>query len=192
MLKNKSRGVIDMTGKRCGRLLIVERAGKTLYGGLALWICQCDCGKEIVTRGSALRRGTVTSCGCYRLEQHFKKHTVYGEAHTSWLYSKYRSDAKRKRVIFELSLEQFRLLISEPCFCCGRRNTNKMQHSHIEGSFTYNGIDRIDNTLGYIPGNVRTSCWTCNRMKRDLSEEEYVAWLQAIVGHNKHLFNGNS
>lgn len=51
----------DLTGKRFGRLTVLEYAG---FNGYAMWRCRCDCGKEIVTRASSLKNGHTTSCGC--------------------------------------------------------------------------------------------------------------------------------
>lgn len=53
---------LDMVGKRFGRLVVLERAGNA--GACAAWKCRCDCGNEIVTNGSCLRRGQTRSCGC--------------------------------------------------------------------------------------------------------------------------------
>lgn len=33
-----------------------------------------------------------------------------------------------------------------------------------------NGIDRIDNTKGYVPDNCRTSCKICNKAKSEMTE----------------------
>ena len=54
--------LIDLTGRRFGRLVVLSRAG-------AVWHCQCDCGKTCdVAARNLLHRGTV-SCGCYRRER---------------------------------------------------------------------------------------------------------------------------
>lgn len=45
------------------------------------------------------------------------------------------------------------------------KNTKKNQDSSPS-------IDRIDNNLGYIPGNVRIISWRANRAKRDLTKIE--------------------
>lgn len=58
---------IDETGNRYGRLTVVCRAGST-KGGIARWLCQCDCGGKKVVTGSRLRSGETRSCGCLEQE----------------------------------------------------------------------------------------------------------------------------
>lgn len=52
--------VIDMTGRRVGRLVAIEM--EVILGRRAYWRCVCDCGKEHVVRGTKLRRGEITCC----------------------------------------------------------------------------------------------------------------------------------
>lgn len=62
---------VPMVGKTFGRLTVVEQAptpaGKT--GREAWYRCRCQCGGEITTRGTSLRRGITRSCGCLRREE---------------------------------------------------------------------------------------------------------------------------
>lgn len=60
--------MIDLTNKRFGRLVVVQKAAETSMNGNVRWVCQCDCGNRIVTDGYALRKGTTRSCGCLRRE----------------------------------------------------------------------------------------------------------------------------
>ena len=57
----------DITGQRFGRLIVVEKAGNDRRGA-AMWRCRCDCGGERTVRGSDLRNGHTTSCGCIHSE----------------------------------------------------------------------------------------------------------------------------
>lgn len=59
--------LIEMTGRRFGRLTVTERAGKNRKGE-ATWHCDCDCGKVITASGTSLRSGNTQSCGCLRYE----------------------------------------------------------------------------------------------------------------------------
>lgn len=53
----------DLTGRIFGKLTVIEVAGR-LKTGHTLWRCKCDCGNEIVVRGSLLTHGHTKSCGC--------------------------------------------------------------------------------------------------------------------------------
>lgn len=66
----------DMTGRRFGRLVALERSPKK--DSVAWWKCQCDCGKIVEIRGTLLRNGTTKSCGCYRSDYWRKQMTKHG------------------------------------------------------------------------------------------------------------------
>jgi len=59
---------IDRVGKRYGRLVVLHPYWKNHRAEL-YWACECDCGMETVIRGSRLRDGVISSCGCYAKEQ---------------------------------------------------------------------------------------------------------------------------
>lgn len=59
--------VKDLTGKRFGRLVVIQREGKVKNGNVT-WLCRCDCGKMKVVDGYCLRTGQTLSCGCLRRE----------------------------------------------------------------------------------------------------------------------------
>jgi hypothetical protein len=54
----------DMTGQQFGKLTVLARDGTK--GGLAVWLCRCECGNERSVTGHNLRKGMSTSCGCTR------------------------------------------------------------------------------------------------------------------------------
>lgn len=59
---------IDMVGQKFGRLSIIKDAGKNKRGS-ALWLCKCDCGKELVAVGVQIRSGNTKSCGCLQQDE---------------------------------------------------------------------------------------------------------------------------
>ena len=61
----------DLTGKRFGRLLVIERAGHNKHGQI-LWLCKCDCGKVTKVISGSLTDGRTTSCGCLGAENRLK------------------------------------------------------------------------------------------------------------------------
>ena len=57
--------IIDERGKKYNFLTVIDRAQNDA-SGRAQWLCQCDCGKMVIVKGSSLRNGKTKSCGCYQ------------------------------------------------------------------------------------------------------------------------------
>lgn len=64
--------LIDITGNRYGKLVVIERAD-SIVPGVTVWKCLCDCGNYTVVRGGNLKSGAVKSCGC---THHQKANTI--------------------------------------------------------------------------------------------------------------------
>lgn len=62
--------LIDLTGKNFGHWTVLERGTtkRSSSGTVVYWKCRCDCGTEKEVRGSDLKNGRSTSCGCTRKE----------------------------------------------------------------------------------------------------------------------------
>jgi hypothetical protein len=75
--------MIDLTGKRFGRLLVTGLHEDPDDDKLK-WDCVCDCGTRKVIYGAYLRNGQVRSCGCLRAENEapkpdsFHRQRLYG------------------------------------------------------------------------------------------------------------------
>lgn len=69
MKKKRTRGwdLIDMTGRRYGRLVAVGRGRKSKHNR-TIWRFRCDCGNEIECDGLLVRQAKRRSCGCLRRE----------------------------------------------------------------------------------------------------------------------------
>jgi len=75
----------DMTGKKIGRWMVLEEAGKNSNKTFN-WLCRCDCGTERIVRGEKLRQGKSNSCGCSSAED------ISGTRYGDWV----ASELKRK------------------------------------------------------------------------------------------------
>lgn len=60
---------LDLTGQEFGLLTAVEDVGANKHGK-RMWRCLCKCGREKVVCSNELRKGTTTSCGCFKLAAH--------------------------------------------------------------------------------------------------------------------------
>lgn len=85
------------------------------------------------------------------------------------IYFSYKGDAKRRNLKWDLSVEDFEKIISKPCYYCGSKNGK------------YSGVDRIDNSVGYIKGNCVPCCRKCNMMKKDMSKDEFISQCRKIA-----------
>lgn len=76
--------LIDMVGKKFGRLTVLSRAQNT-KDGFPQWCCICECGNEVIVRGKYLRNGHTKSCGCLLAEttrDHARENATHGLSYT--------------------------------------------------------------------------------------------------------------
>lgn len=95
-------------------------------------------------------------------------------------YKKYVNNANERNYCFELSQEDFDNIINDNCYICGKENCY--------------GIDRYDNSVGYILSNVKPCCGQCNIMKKTMEYQSFLVKLQLIYTNisAKHIdYSGN-
>ena len=54
----------DLTNQRFGKLTVLQYAGSNR--DRSQWLCECDCGNQIVVNQMELKKGDTLSCGCLR------------------------------------------------------------------------------------------------------------------------------
>jgi hypothetical protein len=163
------------------------------------WICKCECGITKSILQNTLVSGNQQSCGC--LLEDFRKNILpkitserntIGEGLASFnnLYSNYRDRANKINVQFDISKEKFREITSKSCFYCNADPLQVFYRKTYNGNYLYNGIDRIDNTKGYISGNIVPCCEICNKAKRDMELDKFLKWIKRITEYaSKISFN---
>ena len=166
---------IDKTGKRFGRLIVIERSGSDKWGN-SMWLCRCDCGTEKVIRGEKLNSGQTKSCGCLMRELIGRK-LPFGLANMRARIRAYKKRAKAGRLKYDLTEEQFAKMTQKDCYYCGAKPNNISKDPKSNGEYIYNGIDRIDNTKGYTIDNIIPCCWACNQAKSNKSLSEFKNWI---------------
>ena len=73
-----ARNAVDLTGRRFGRLLVIEKTDQRNASGSIIWRCKCDCGQGICLSENALMHGNYRSCGCLKRE---KQKELYRQLH---------------------------------------------------------------------------------------------------------------
>jgi hypothetical protein len=179
----------DLINRRFGRLVVIRRVDNRKNGraNCAMWLCRCDCGKEGTRPSSVLLRGYSKSCGCWSAElSGIARRLPNGGAARNTNLSTYRKSAEKRQLEWALSDDQFDLLTSGFCHYCGvepKQICTASRNSKQTSQVIYNGIDRVDNTRGYEPGNVVSCCKICNRAKDVMSKEEFLSWAKRVVNN---------
>ena len=94
-------------------------------------------------------------------------------------YGNYRRSASDKNLDFQLSQEDYEKIVCGSCYYCG-----------IIADKGFNGIDRKDQTQGYVIENCVNCCQMCNYMKGSLSDIVFIKMVEHILSYNNLVKNG--
>lgn len=154
MTKPRRMSAIDRTGKRYGRLTVLSRFSnlETSNGPVTRWLCRCDCGNEIVVRGAGLAKaekgkGGTKSCGCLNKEKPIK----HGMA-ASRLYRLWNSMIQR---CTNPNNDKYASYGGRGISVCARWTDFAHFYADMGDPPPGMTLDRIENNLGYEPGNCR-------------------------------------
>lgn len=120
----------------------------------------------------------VKHCDGFGKKKKGSSETVYKN-----LYTRYKYSAKVRNHKFDLTYEKFKSIISENCFYCGSEPVETLKSKAINTTnipIKHNGIDRMNNELGYSDFNSLPCCGICNIMKRNLSIDDFIEHIYKI------------
>lgn len=160
----------SLVGLRINHWLILEARPNGLK---SMVLARCDCGKEKIIRGRSITNNSNKSCGCKR-KLYARRGKRLKEVNTAIkkLYSMYRTRAVNKNIEFTLSMYEFKNITQLNCFYCKTIPANKMKKRYDE--YIYNGIDRLDNSIGYTQKNSVPCCYDCNTKKGSITKEMII------------------
>lgn len=167
------------TGNKYSRWTVLKYHSSHPRGDGTLWLCKCSCGTIRPVLGARLRNGGSLSCGCYSKEQVIKANRLQkGEAAFNAAYLRYKKQGIRRNLVWELSKEQFKTLVEKCCYYC-KKEPNKIVKGYY-GEFTYSGIDRLDNNIGYTIRNCVPCCKVCNYAKHKRNFMDFITWIKKV------------
>lgn len=173
-------------GRTFGKLT-VTKLSKNKWGQTVAE-CSCLCGGSTKTNIAYLASGDTKSCGCARFKTDFS-----GKLLISSIRTTYKARAKQLGLQFDLDHAQVKHLVLADCFYCGTEPYREWSLKSRKGveSLKCNGIDRVNNELGYTPTNVVPCCPRCNYAKRDMPLSEFSAWALRLANHLQKQHNAS-
>ncbi len=171
-----------LEGKRFKKLLVGSR---TRENSVTQYNCVCDCGNTTIVSHSNLKSGSTGSCGCAILETRGSERKPLKDVIMRAIWNVYKRNAKNRHYEWSLPYEKFVSLIDGQCRYCGASAGNifTWRYKHEAASLPVNGIDRIDNAVGYTEDNCVSCCRTCNSAKGTLTLEEFKQWSEKLFYH---------
>jgi len=188
----------DLSGQKIGKLTVIGVSEIRNKHNRIMWDCICDCGnkKSIPADmlNKTLRGQTGTkSCGCLRNNSHNKiknrEIALWKQLYNSSVLKKENYRIKRGWGKSDIDFEHFKCLCKSKCFYCGEFNSNVIKDIRGEQIISdailkYNGIDRIDSSIGYTKENTVSCCKNCNRAKNDMTYDTFFEWVKKLYEYN--------
>lgn len=186
---------LDLIGMRYNMLMVVEKLPSRVYGDNSkyykkrMWLCKCDCGNMTEANTGALTCDKKKSCGCLTPtksgENSMKsRHKIAKEdAGYRSVYVRYRQNAFARKLDFNVDFDFAVNIMKSNCHYCGVEPSNLFWKSYYNVS--YNGIDRVDNTVGYEKDNLVACCKMCNIAKNNNTEQEFLQWVKRLSEYQR-------
>lgn len=186
---------LDLIGMRYNMLMVVEKLPSRVYGDNSkyykkrMWLCKCDCGNMTEANTGALTCDKKKSCGCLTptksAENSMKsRHKIAKEdAGYRSVYVRYRQNASARKLDFNVDFDFAVNIMKSNCHYCGVEPSNLFWKSYYNVS--YNGIDRVDNTIGYEKDNLVSCCKMCNIAKNNNTEQEFLQWVKRLSEYQR-------
>lgn len=192
--------VLDITGEKYGKLTAVEFYTRDKHNK-RVWVCLCDCGKQVNIALDSLRSGKTRSCGCLKTAMMVDRNTTHGKARTSehsvWLSAKARTtnpnNAQAKDYLGRGIIMEEPWFSSFECFLEDMGVKPTPQHS----------IERIDVNGNYCKGNciwATIEVQAYNKRKSILNTSGRTGvhwnkgkekWEATICKDSKHIYLGS-
>lgn len=171
---------LDLTGKQFGKLtaLCLDKP----KGIHRTWKCKCSCGEEIIVYQTHLIQGNTSSCGCTKIKSINYGFTGCGDIHGT-RFSDIKSKAIKRNIEFSITIEYIWNLFEKQNRKCALSGLS-ITFGKRSKEYGTASLDRIDNSKGYVEGNVWWVHKDINKMKNVHSVEYFIELCKLISRNN--------
>lgn len=183
--------IVDLKDKKFGKLTVIRLTGSSRSGS-KVWECLCDCGNNclVTTRHLNRKNCNIKSCGCITKE-------LIGEKHPDWKGYKQISETFWNAHINRNSKKNGRKYIpvtitKEYAWNLFEQQNKKCKLTNLDITFPSNwkdntwtaSLDRINSSIGYIPGNVQWVHKHINIMKNIYTNDYFIELCKLVANNN--------
>jgi hypothetical protein len=171
-IRSEKKYEMPKSGETFNRLSFIKET--TSSGGRKYWLCKCQCGVEKEFPYWGVYSGKTISCGCYQKEVTRKNHwTGHGEISGKY-WSSLKHGAKCRQINFCVSIEEAWKLFEMQGGLCALSGA-EIELSRMPDKCPQTAsLDRIDNNVGYVSGNIQWLHKDVNSMKHSMSQEKFI------------------
>lgn len=174
-------GTHELCNQRFGKLVVIRKASmeecpqknKGTY-----WICKCDCGKTGIFKGNSMSNGYTKSCGC------LWKHAAYERISGSYWWG-IKNGADKRALEFKITQKDAWEMFVKQKQKCSLSNVDIVFGNGLTRKNQTASLDRIDSSKGYVNGNVRWIHKSINQMKMDMTDADFLKWVNTIASYQK-------
>lgn len=145
---------LKLEGKKFGRLTVIRYDGHS-KSNKRTWLCECECGNNVVVIGSHLVNGNTRSCGCLKDELTSKRHKTHGHTIDRKISPTYHTWAGMIARCSNVNHASYRLYGAIGITVCDRWLKFENFLSDMGEKPKGTSIDRINPSKGYFKDNCR-------------------------------------
>lgn len=175
----------DLSNREFGWLRVKQDGSRKREGSRQLWwLCDCKCGRTVEVRGTELRAGRTTSCGCKRKLPAINYKGYYDLSGGYWYMIQQHATVKNRAfaITIEQAWQQF-IRQDKRCALTGVALTLVRNYRYAKSQQTAS-LDRIDSSKGYTVDNIQWVHKHVNNMKQYYSQDEYINWCRLVTIHS--------
>jgi hypothetical protein len=171
--------MIDRTGEVYGFLTALRRDPRGIRS--TYWVFRCQCGVELVRDIGNVRRNRINGCQSCRSGSAAPGWRGCGDISQNVFRTIWHS-SQQKQWEFSITIEYlWELFLSQDKKCAFTGWPISFNDTYNRRKTKTASLDRIDSTLGYVPGNVQWVHREVNKLKKNLTDERFIELCIAVA-----------